>query len=213
MIILRAEQGRLPELVPALEGAATGGEGSLTVECFRVWVYADVGEHEKARAQLAHVVRELLPAIPDFPSWDAQCAVLAHVCATLGAREHAARIYELLAPLRGRVLLRGQIACHGPASYYLGILAATLGHDTEARTLLAEAIATSEELGSRPCRARAQFAQAELFQRSADASQRRLAAKLARGSLATAKELGMLGLAAASRALCEEIRGPRARAG
>jgi hypothetical protein len=213
MIILRAEQGRLRELVPALEGAATGGEGSLTVECFRAWVYADVGEHERARAQLAHVVRDLLPPIPDFPSWEAQCAVLAHVCAALGAREHAPRIYELLAPLRGRVLLRGQIACHGPASYYLGIVAGVLGDDTEARVLLDEAIATSAVLGSRPCRVRAQLAQAELLRRSPDASHRRLAAKLARASLATATELGMLGLAAASRALCEEIGGKRARAG
>ncbi len=206
LIILRAEQGRLSELLPAIEGRAHVGDGSLTVECFKAWVYTDLGD-PRARGVFERIMTEGLPTLPQYHSGLAQCAVLAHVCAGLGAAEHAPGLYDLLAPLRGGLIVRSRIACHGPVSYFLGLLAALCGRGDEARALYAETLALAARIGARPAEARTSQALARLLLAEGDASQRPRVLELVQRSLAIAGELDMRGLLAAGRLLEQEARG------
>jgi tetratricopeptide (TPR) repeat protein len=206
LIILRAEQGRLAELLPAIEGMAHVGDGSLTVECFAAWIYTDVGD-PRARGILDRIMADGLRWLPDYHSGVAQAAVLAHVCASLGAAEYAPRLYEILAPLRGRLIVRSRLACHGPAAYSLGLLAGLCGRSAEARELLEESLELTERIGAKPYEARTSQALARRLLAEGDGADRPRAFELIRRSVAIAEEIDMRGLLAAGRELEQEDGG------
>jgi tetratricopeptide (TPR) repeat protein len=162
-VVQAAERGRMGGILAALESSDTGGDGSITLVAAHAWVYCEAGRTTKARKALDTIMSGLLPPEPDFPIWEAQCATIAHVCRELGAREYAPRIKALLDPLRGRLITRRHVACHGPASLYLGLLAELSGRLDEAEELLEEAAKTAEAVEAPPWLARIRFAQARLL--------------------------------------------------
>jgi DNA-binding CsgD family transcriptional regulator len=145
---VRREQGRLPELEEAVRAQAEQhpGTGWPTALAF---LYADLGKDAEARA----VFEEL--AVDDFAAepqryWVNGLALLAETCAVLGARARAVRLYELLLPHAGRLVvsMTGAV-CRGSASRYLALLADTLGRPEDAERHFRDALAANERIGAR----------------------------------------------------------------
>ena len=112
---------------------------------------ANAGDLRGARSayeQLA--VRDF--ALPPDSNWLLAIAVLADTASTLGDRNGALRLRQLLEPYADRhVVLNcfgGGGAYWGPVAHHLGKLQATLGHGAEARALLERSIQACAETGA-----------------------------------------------------------------
>lgn len=107
-----------------------------------------------ARADDAQTEMErVLPAVLNGsgPRWLGAAASLAFVAARTGDGSAAERLWHVLSPYRGRlVVLGGANTCMGPVSYFLGLLAARLRRLDEAADCLAEATPISERIGALP---------------------------------------------------------------
>src|SRR5262249_60860657 len=85
------------------------------------------------------------------PRWLGAVPDLSAVAAETGGQTAAARLYEALLPFRGRLVIWGGAnAVNGPASHYLGLLAARLGRPDDAVTHFEDAIGLAERIGARP---------------------------------------------------------------
>src|SRR5207237_869268 len=75
--------------------------------------------------------RAPLPALPPDPTWIVAFSRAASVCADLGDRAAAGRLYPFLAPYADRIVGNG-VVWIGSVAHYLGVLATTLEHFDEA---------------------------------------------------------------------------------
>jgi DNA-binding CsgD family transcriptional regulator/tetratricopeptide (TPR) repeat protein len=124
---IRRESGRLAELEsPVLEMLA---QYSLTGWLFALaWLYADLGRREDARRALMEASEHDPADLPSYRYWLNGGALMADVCAVLGETQLAARLYALLEPYAGRLVISiTGAACRGAVDRYLARLAATLG--------------------------------------------------------------------------------------
>jgi hypothetical protein len=150
-----------------------------------------VDSRDQAKNLLDHIMKDLLPREAGYHSWEAQCAVVAHVCRELEAERHAPELFELLSPLRGRIIPRGHVGCHGPASLYLGLLADLMGRPAEAIMLFEEAVALAESVSASPWIARIRYCEARALATSRDAAKIDQARSHAEQSKTLAQKLGM----------------------
>jgi ATP/maltotriose-dependent transcriptional regulator MalT len=143
--------------------------------------------------------------------WYHGVGMLAEVCAVLGNVDRAAALYDLLLSASGRYLVYGG-AWHvaGPASHFLGLLAATLDRWDDAVQHFEDALAMNSRLGARPFVARTQWAYATMLTRRDALGDREQALRLTDESLATADELGVVRLAAGVTALRSTLEVDRA---
>jgi len=209
--MLRAEQGRLSELMAIIDLTAERdsdvARGSLTSECALAWIAVEVDARDHARSLLEHIMRDLLPHDAGYHSWESQCAILAHICGELEAREHAAELFSLLAPLRGRVIVRGHVGTHGPASLHLGTLADLMGRLDEADAFFEEAAELAEKVGAPPWLARIRYGQARALARSPDPTRVVRAISHVESARELAEKLGMLRIESQSSQLLETLHG------
>jgi len=124
---IRRESGRLAELESAvLEMLA---RYPLTGWLFALaWLYADQGRHEDARRALMEASAHDPVDVPSYRYWLNGGSLMADVCAVLGEARLAARLYALLEPYAGRLVISiTGAACRGAVDRYLARLATTLG--------------------------------------------------------------------------------------
>jgi ATP/maltotriose-dependent transcriptional regulator MalT len=122
----------------------------------------------------------------------AALAALAEVCAVLGDRVQAARLYPLLHPYAGgTIVFRWGYACVGAAEYYLGLLAQTQQQGERAAQHFEAALDLNERMGARPYLARTQTAYAALLLARGQRSDRSHARALVEAALQTYMDLGM----------------------
>lgn len=190
-----------------LEHLAAGGEAILDVDaplpanpigvaCGRAWVLAELGWTEEARAAFEAL------AFDDFANLRTHLAslndlqALAETCVFLGDAERAARLYARLLPYASHVIVAGPaVACMGPVGRLLGMLAATMRRFVEAESHLAAALVQALRMGSQPLVARIQHDWAVLLLARDEQGDRGRARAMAAEALATARRLGMMGLA------------------
>jgi len=161
LIVIRAEQGRLDELVEPT-AAAAAQTAAVSPRCLLAWIHARRGDAPAARAVLAEIERRDLPRLADAPVAAANAGVLAEVAGFLGDGALASGVAPLLEPERGRLLLRGVTAVHGPADFFRGHAAAAEGRARDARRAFGEAAALAERLKAPLWAAAARKAQAAL---------------------------------------------------
>ncbi len=206
MFVLMRDQGRHDELAPLMEVfAASQAEmgGERAIHSGLAVLYAELGQEAEARRQFELLAHDDFADLPSF-SHQMVLACLADTAVLLDDRPRSAKLYDLLAPFRGRNLtLAPVLACLGPADRLLGLLALTLGRHDEARAHIAAALAMCRRLASRPLLARAQHASALVLARAGDRPSRREARRLAQAAEGTAKALGMRRLTEAAGALVE----------
>jgi tetratricopeptide (TPR) repeat protein len=156
-------------------------------------ILALLGRTSEAAALLERLLPQTLAA--SGPRWLGAVTDLSAVAAEAGGQATAARLYEALLPYRGRLVIWGGAnAVNGPASHYLGLLAARLGRPDDAVTHFEDAIELAERIGARPALARglAELGEA-LTRRGGDGDARRAADLLRRGR-DLAGELGLTAL-------------------
>jgi hypothetical protein len=149
LFLVRREQGRGAELVPAVEAVLAETPGLVAMRAALAVALLEAGQHDRARDVLGALVGDDLGAVPRDQTWMASLALLAEVATVLGD-EHAARLVR-----RELELHRGHLAvavdgfvCFGAVDRYVGMLAAVAGDWTAASAALTDALALEEAVGA-----------------------------------------------------------------
>ena len=189
LFAIRREQGRLEELIPAIEQVVVDYPGLPTWKSALAISYAESGGLNDAKG----VLDKLTARDFDFPA-DVNrlvgLALSAEAAATVGDTGAAAALHALVLPFRDHIVGIG-LFWIGPVSYYLARTAWVAGDVEAADIFFAEAAATNERLGavSWLARTRMQWARHLLdARRPGDVAR---AAELLEQASAAATELGM----------------------
>lgn len=124
LFFIRREQGRLGELLPAIEAAAATNSiptwrAGLTI------ALATTGHADRAQDAF-EIAAHGLADLPRGSWWLATVAMLAEGCAHVGDGTHAQRLYDVLAPYADRSVQLSFAAHLGSVHRYLGLLAAAM---------------------------------------------------------------------------------------
>jgi hypothetical protein len=155
LFMIRRAQGRVAELLPAVEQAIAQFPALAAWRTGLPLVLIAAGEEERARAELASI--ELAAVPPDF-FWLVAMAMLAEAATALRAPGDA--LYAALAPYASRFVQIGYAACDGPVSRSLGLLAAARGDTAAAVAHLEDAVRATAGAPALEARARAELASA-----------------------------------------------------
>jgi ATP/maltotriose-dependent transcriptional regulator MalT len=201
----RREAGRLAELEPAVAGMAARYRVAGWLVAL-AWLHADLGRPAEARRALDEAAAAGLADPPAVGYWLNHAALLADICAMLGDADRAARLYPLLAPYAGRLVLSITAGvCRGAVDRYLGRLAAMLGRRDEAARHFEAALAVNAAAGARPWLAHTQHDYARVLLAGGRPGDRARARTLLAEAVAVAEACGMTRLAEQAAALA----GPR----
>lgn len=148
MFLIRREQGRLSEVLPAVRQLAALNPKAVWRPGLAA-LYAELGMLKEARAELDSLAAARFTDLPTDGSRDLCIGLLAEVCAAVGDDERAALLLEQLSPCEGRLLVFvGTSACLGPADRVLAVLASTAGRADDAERWYRRAIELSGRLRS-----------------------------------------------------------------
>src|SRR4029450_13110600 len=144
--LLRWEQGRLEELRDRLQGVV---DRFPRADFARAWLSvadAEGGRRDDAGRGLRSLV-EQLPQRPRNGIWLPAVALTAVLAARLNEPEAAGSLYRILGPYAGHIIgfsASQPVACHGSASFYLGLLATVTARWELAGGHLAAAVAAPQ---------------------------------------------------------------------
>ncbi|HZQ38231.1 MAG TPA: LuxR C-terminal-related transcriptional regulator, partial [Dehalococcoidia bacterium] len=207
LFVLRALQGRLVEIEPAVASfvaryaAVSGWRGALA------YLYSELNEQEKASAELERMMNSTLAALPQDFLWLAALTSLAEACASTDSSEHAQVLYEILLPFAARnVVVGAGYACTGSVARCLGLLAATMRRWDDAERHFEAALAMNARIGALPWLAITRYNYAAMLHTRGDPGDHEHAQALLAQACATADELGMATLARRGAALAEQLR-------
>jgi DNA-binding CsgD family transcriptional regulator len=212
---LRFLQGRLGETVEVFQDPATRFPAFPLLRVSLAAALAEAGRTDQARAEVEPLAAGDLAAVPRDLGWSFSLAMLALACYRLGDTELAAGLHGLLEPYADRNISSGRFGAIylGPAAYFLGLLAETLGRHEEAVDHFAHAAALAARLQARPMVARSREGQARALLALDRPGDRPLAQALLEQVIATAQELGIHGLGERANALLGELAAPAWPAG
>lgn len=194
LFAIRRDQGRLGELLPAVDVFVAQFPQFAAWRAALPLVCVEAGDDERARREL-HQVAAGLGAVPRDFFWLTAVGVVGEAAAALGDAPIAARVYAMLEPFAERTVQLGFAACFGPVERVLGVLAAACGRPDAAQAHLERALARAEATGALTfaLRSRAELGEL-LLERGAGDRDRAL--ELLSGAAAGAREVGMDGVAA-----------------
>jgi hypothetical protein len=150
---IRWDQGRLPELVPALEDVVSAHPG---LRLFGAWL--SLAEAEAGRAQAARALIEPSSAagfadVRRDIVWLSTLCLFAEASARIGQLDAAGALYPLIAPFADQMVFNASIVL-GSAHWFLARLASALGEHARAEAHLAAAADTHRRLDARVMLAR-----------------------------------------------------------
>jgi DNA-binding SARP family transcriptional activator len=153
LFFIRRAQGRLAELVPAIEAfveanAIPTWRASLTV------ALGATGETERVRESFELTAAQDFADIPADMWWLTTMILLAQGCAYVRDADRAARLYGLLEPYARRNAQAAFAAHLGSVAHPLGLLAATMGRDDLAAEHLRTALEREGPVAAAPLLAR-----------------------------------------------------------
>jgi tetratricopeptide (TPR) repeat protein len=164
LYVLRREQGRLNEVVELVRHSAGEHQTYPIWRCALVNALAGIGSTDEARAEFEALAADEFIGLPFDEEWDVSLCFLAEAAATLGDRQRAAALYELLLPYVDRVAISYPEISTGPVSRFLGILASTIEQWDDAEHHFRQAIELSERIRARPSLAHTQEEYARMLQ-------------------------------------------------
>ncbi len=151
MAVLRRQQGRLEEALPAVREMARRFPAIRAWQLTLASFVAELGDLEEARTAFERFASAGFDAIPRDLQWMAAMVRLADACHWLGDRERAELLLEQLEPFSGLAVIVGRAAsCQGPVDLYLGRLAMTAGRADEAVARFESAVELSRRMNDRP---------------------------------------------------------------
>jgi eukaryotic-like serine/threonine-protein kinase len=199
------DEAELERLTPRLAELAEQYTAIPAWRCSLAATHAVLGHDGEARSAFEPLAANDFRDLPLDQQWMISLTLLAETAVYLGDAERSRRLYELLEPFDGLVIVAGRAAAsYGPVARVLGLLASVCGQPEAAERHLSDAIALSERMGDRPFAARARF---ELAERLLAQGQRERALALLGAALESAQELGMVGLVNAALAARLEAQG------
>jgi hypothetical protein len=155
-------------------------------------LYRELDERQACRAIFEELAYDGFTIVPQDSLWVATAAYLSEVCAYLGDRERAARLYALLLPYDGRtVVVGGAVACYGAVARFLGMLAATFEDWQAAEGHFQDAIALDERIKAWPWLAHSRFEYACILLRRGRTEDQQKAQALLQEAENAAQKLGM----------------------
>ena len=208
MFQLRTEQGCLQELEEGVKDLVSRHPRLPVWQCALAYLYSELGREAEARRTFALLAANNFGGLPRDANWLIAVALLSETCTSLGDGRAAAVLYELLLPYAERnVVVGAAIASYGSVSYYLGLLATLLSRFPEATRHFTTALAVNIGMGARLAEAHTQHGYAALLLARDQLGDQEKAAELLGQALATAQELGMLGLVEKIRTLKQKAKG------
>ena len=210
MFSVRREQGRLAELAPLVQHFVRSTPAASTWRPGLAVVYAELGQGEAARAELAALAVDNFDKLPRDALWLMSVTYLADVSAYVGDTACAAVLYRLLEPYDGRNIVVGpNIACFGAASRYLGMLAATMQRWESAERHFEAALEMNSRQRARPWLTRTKHQYAVMLLKRGRSDERAKALSLLDEALADSHALGMNGMAGRIEASRAAVPAPR----
>ena len=203
--VLHREAGRLGDLLPILEGHAADNPGVGAMRAIAILAQLEAGDADTARAGFEEVATAGFGAShPQDQLWTLWLSLLSEVCAVFGDVRRAGELGDLLGAHAGHVVCAGQGACcFGSVDRFLGMLAATQGHDEEAEARYRSALDLEERMGAPPFAARTRYWYARFLLGRGGPGDRAQGEQLLSEAIGRAEELGMKRLAADARVLLD----------
>ena len=205
LIALRREQGRLAEMVGAIEEFAAENPALPIWRAALAWVHAEIERTAEAQRELDQLGAADFRDIPRDMYWLACLWILAETAARLGDRRHAETLYAMLRPYSGRCAIVPMAFNGGSLERSLGRLAGTAARYDEAVEHFEAAIAANERIGARPWVAHAEHEYARVLLARGSAADRARAIDLLGRSVTAARALGMTALLARAEPLRSEL--------
>ena len=148
LFLIRLGQGRVRELVPAVEQFV---EAFPALAAWRAGLPLAYLADERPAESAAELERAVagLDALPEDFFWLATVALLAEASGKLPHPDSAGVLYETLTPYAGCIVMIGYAGSLGPVERLLGLLAAARGDSDTAVRHLTDAVAYAEERGLR----------------------------------------------------------------
>jgi tetratricopeptide (TPR) repeat protein len=153
-VVLRINQGRAAELHAQLRLLAESLPRMPVWRAALANVHAQLSEDREAELLLERLSAEEFGRIPRNVMWPITVAGLAEVCAALGDRVRAERLYGLMLPFAEHTVISPVVGFRGPMSRYLGLLAATIGDRSAAEAHLRAALELARQQRTAPTVAR-----------------------------------------------------------
>src|SRR5205085_8346334 len=194
MFSLRREQGRLDLIAPALRTLAQLGAGAQAWRPGLAALHAELGMVEEARDGLESLVTSTEVSLPMDSRRTISLSYLADAVTFVGDGERARVLYRALLPYAELCIGTYNIACYGPASRYLGTLAATVGGFDDAQAHFEDALVRCDRLESPTYAAHTQYQFARMLLARRRAGAVGQAELLARAAQETAARIGMRAL-------------------
>jgi hypothetical protein len=192
--LLRREQARGAEEEASVRASAEEFPWYPLHRSALACLLADAGRTEEARAVFDDLAVDEFRALYPDCEWLLGAALAGEACAALGDASAAAVLYRQLLPFEGGHAVGHTEGSVGAVDRYLGMLAATLGHEADAERHFEAGIAVNEKLGAVPFAAHTQGDLASLLRRRGEPRDAERAATLERTALRTARQLGMVAL-------------------
>lgn len=186
-------QKRHQELSDVLGPAMAALPAHASVTARFALLDAELGDHAAANALVEQLVGDDLKDLRRDMMFLHVLAFITLVCAETGDDAHVERVYEMLAPYPGRIVVSGApvLACWGPVDHYLGVLAALGGDADRAAQHFDAALKFDVRLGSPPLLAETRYEYGRLLRMRDLPDDRRRADALLTAAADTATIVGM----------------------
>jgi tetratricopeptide (TPR) repeat protein len=201
MFLVRTEQGRLDELLEAVEGKAAKYPELPGWRCILANIYAQLNRRIETRRELEMLAPTDFSIFPRDGLWLSTISVACKPVVFLGDTPRARQLYELLLPYANRCILTHFVMCHGSVSRQLGLLATTLSRYDDAQQHFEQALRMNTQIRSPLWTAHTQHDYAQMLLARGEPSDSDQALDLLDHALATAEHLGLKALADKTRPL------------
>ena len=207
MFAVRREQGRLEELVDAVQATVEERPEFAGWRAALAYTYAELDRPADARRELETLAQGAFSDLPRDGFWAMNMSLLSHVVALLDDVPRAKVFYELLLPYGGRCVVAFTTVCLGSASRPLGLLAATMSRYEQAARHFEDALEMNTRIRSPLWIAHTQHEYARMLLRDSRGDRRKALALLGE-ALAAAERLGLKALADRARPLRRQTGDP-----
>ena len=160
--VLHRETGRIGELLPSFAGIVEANPGLALFGAALARSQIELGHVDEAVRTYERLAAVDPLELPGDQTWVASVTLLAEAAALLGRPDQAARLYEVLRPHRGHLVVVGSTVCLATVDRHLGMLADLLDDSDLAATHLHDALDLEQRLGLRTFVPRTQVWQARV---------------------------------------------------
>jgi serine/threonine protein kinase/tetratricopeptide (TPR) repeat protein len=191
LIMIRLQQGRLPELEGPLRELVVTHPEMVGLRCALAALLVQAGRHAEARAELERLTAAGLDGFPGDCTHILMLALVGDVAAELGDAARAGAAYEWLTPYRGRWVVSAGASALWPVDRSLGRLAVAAGWPDVALGHIADAREQSERAGALPSIALAALDEARALHARGDRDDLDRMRVLVHEALHRAQQIGM----------------------